>query len=393
MRSVLLRRRVAAAKRRWREARLFARAMTRPTVPIVVHLIPTRRCNLSCAYCNEFDRVSEPVPFARLAARVDRLAELGASAITLSGGEPLLHPDVVRIVRHVRSRGLLASLITNGYLLSKALIEEFNEAGLDYLQVSVDNVEPDEVSQKSWHPLLPKLRWLAHHAVFAVNVNLVLGTGAAHPEDAVVIAKQARELGFRGTVGLAHDAWGRVRPLGARERAVYRELAGLRSGSFADFASYQQFQKNLVAGRPNRWHCPAGALYLYVCERGLVHYCSQQRGRPGIPLEQYGMRDLEREYRREKPCAPPCSVSCVQQVAMLDRLRREPLEALEDWFSDPESARARLPVGVRILKWLFLPPRLGGRRPRFTGLMTRLALRALGVRRAGASSERSASAP
>lgn len=378
---VVLRRQAAAVGRRWGEARLFARAMTRPVAPIVAHLIPTRRCNLACAYCNEFDHGSAPVPLEALLARVDRLAELGTSAITLSGGEPLLHPDLVELVRHIRRRGVLASVITNGYLLSQALIEELNRAGLDYLQISVDNVEPDGVSQKSWRPLLPKLRWLARGATFAVNVNLVLGTGAARPEDAVVIARQARELGFQVTVGLAHDGWGRVRRLSDRERAVYRELAVLRSGWFADFAIYQQFQRNLVAGRPNRWRCPAGALYLYVCERGLVHYCSQQRGRPGIPLERYGREDLEREYRSEKPCAPLCSVTCVHQVAMLDRLRREPVEALEEWFAEPGSGRSRLPAGVRILKWLFLPPGLGGKRPRLTAAVTRLALRALGVRR------------
>lgn len=378
--SVVLRRRLAAVRRRWREARLFARAMTRPGRPIVAHLIPIRRCNLSCAYCNEFDHNSPPVPFAALKARVDRLAELGAGAVTLSGGEPLLHPDVVRIVKHIRCRGLLAGLITNGYLLSQALIEELNEAGLDYLQISVDNLQADGISQKSWRPLLPKLRWLARRAAFAVNVNLVLGTGSAHPEEAITIARQARELGFQVTVGLAHDGWGRVRPLGERERAVYVELAAVCSGSFADFAVYRQFQRNLIVRRPNRWHCPAGALYLYVCERGLVHYCSQQRGRPGIPLEQYGAADLQREYASEKPCALLCSVSCVHQVAMLDRLRREPVQALEDWFTEPESGHVRLPAGVRLLRWLFLPPRLGGRRPHFTALVTRLALRVLGAR-------------
>ncbi|MCS7315994.1 MAG: radical SAM protein [Bryobacterales bacterium] len=375
-----LRRRTAAIRRRWREARLFAQAMTRPFAPIVAHLIPTRRCNLACTYCNEYDHRSEPVPLSELTARVDRLAELGASAVTLSGGEPLLHPEVEALVRHVRARGMLASLITNGYLLSPRLIEGLNRAGLDYLQISADNLEPDAVSHKSWRPLLPKLRWLARHATFAVNVNLVLGTGTARPEDAVTIAAEARRMGFHVTVGLAHDGWGRLRPLGARERAVYEQLAGARASSFADFATYHQFQRNLVAGRPNRWHCPAGGLYLYVCERGLVHYCSQQRGRPGIPLARYGVEDLEREYTREKPCAPLCTVSCVHQVAMLDRLRQQPLEALEEWFSDPGSGQRRLPAGVRILKWLFLPPRLGGRRPRLTAWATRIALRLLSAR-------------
>jgi len=374
-----VRRRMAAVSRRWREARLFARAMTRPGAPIVAHLIPTRRCNLACAYCNEFNAHSPPVPLPLLEARVDRLAALGASAITLSGGEPLLHPQIADLVRHIRRRGLLAGLITNGFLLSPRLIEDLNRAGLDYLQLSVDNLAPDDVSMKSWRPLRPKLHWLARRACFTVNVNLVIGIGLPQPEDAITIAEQARALGFHVTVGLAHDGWGRLRPLSDRERAVHQRLTSLRQASFADFATYDHFQRNLVAGRPNHWHCPAGALYLYVCERGLVHYCSQQRGRPAIPLENYTLEDCRREYHNPKPCAPFCTISCVHQTAMLDQLRLQPLAMLEQWFSVGGS-RAELPFGVRLLKAIFLPPRLGGKRPRLTRLLTRLALRALGLR-------------
>ncbi len=376
MLTVVLRRRLAAADRRLREARLFARAMTRPRTPIVAHLIPIRRCNLACAYCNEFDARSSPVPLPLLKHRVDRLAALGTSAITISGGEPLLHPDLTSLVRHARSRGLLVGVITNGYLLSRALIEQFNRAGLDYLQLSVDNLEPDEVSRKSWRPLLPKVRWLAREASFAVNVNLVLGTGVARPEDALTIAREARDFGFQLTVGLAHDGWGRLVPADERTRAVCRSLAPLRRASFADFAAYHQFQRNLVAGRPNDWHCPAGSLYLYVCENGLVHYCSQQRGRPGIPLDVYSREDLEREYRRRKPCAPFCTISCVHQTAMLDQLRQRPVEMLERWFG----GEGALPFGVRLLRFLFLPPHLGGRNPRLARWATRLVLRILRVR-------------
>jgi len=59
--------------------------------PVDAHLIPMRRCNLSCTYCSEFDDFSKPVPTAEMLRRVDMLAALGTSIVTLSGGEPLLH--------------------------------------------------------------------------------------------------------------------------------------------------------------------------------------------------------------------------------------------------------------------------------------------------------------
>ncbi len=50
------------------------------------------------------------------------------------------------------------------------------------------------------------------------------------------------------------------------------------------FTRVNGFQHNIAAGRENNWRCRAGSRYLYICEDGLVHYCSQQRGYPGIPL-------------------------------------------------------------------------------------------------------------
>ena len=81
--------------------------------------------------------------------RIDHLATLRSSVVAFSGGEPLLHPDLDVLIRHIRSRGMMAGLITNGYLLSPKRILALNDAGLDFLQISIDNIEPDEVSKKS----------------------------------------------------------------------------------------------------------------------------------------------------------------------------------------------------------------------------------------------------
>ena len=100
---------------------------------------------------------------------------------------------------------------------------------------------------------------------------------------------------------------------------VYHELKTF--GSRGDARINALFQDNLALGRPNDWSCRAGARYLYVDEDGLVHYCSQMRGTPGIPLEQYGTADLAREYGTKKACAPYCTINCVQRVAVFDNWR------------------------------------------------------------------------
>ncbi len=332
---------------------MFVRALRFADRPVLAHLIPTRRCNLACAYCNEYDDHSSPVPTPDILRRIDRLAALGTGIVTLSGGEPLLHPDVDAIIGHIRGHGLIATLITNGYLLSQDRISRLNRAGLDHLQISIDNVLPDDVSKKSLKVLDQKLRWLAEGAEFDVTVNSVVGGGIRNPNDAVVIAKRARELGFSTTVGIIHNTHGELRPLDDSQKSILDELVAL-GGSTFDFANYNRFQKNLANGHPNEWHCGAGCRYLYVCEAGLVHWCSQQRGYPGIPLEHYGPEDLQRERRQVKSCAPLCTVGCVHRVAQLDELRQDPQTVLAQWFPTAPGGRATSPVGVRILTWAFV---------------------------------------
>src|SRR5581483_11501861 len=323
---VSLRRRAKAMHRNLRGAREVLRALLATDHPLLAHLIPMRRCNLACKYCNEFDDFSQPVPLEDMFRRVDKLADLGTSVITISGGEPLLHPELDDIIRRIRRSGMVAGMITNGYLLMPDRIKRLNRAGLEWLQISIDNVTPDEVSKKSLKVLDKKLQFLAEHAEFHININSVVGGGVSNPQDALVIGKRALELSFSSTVGIIHDSGGQLQPLGDEERRVYHEMKALEKRSFTRINA---FQDNIAQGRPNQWRCRAGARYLYICEDGLVHYCSQQRGYPAIPLEHYTIHDIRREYLTEKSCAPHCTVSCVHQVSILDSWRapQHPLPA------------------------------------------------------------------
>lgn len=294
---------------------MIARGLLSTKHAVLAHLIPIRRCNLACAYCNEYDDHSLGVPLPKLLNRVDRLADLGVNVITISGGEPLLHPELDQLITHIRHRGLIAGLITNGFLLNEKRIWRLNDSGLDHLQISIDNVEPDEVSKKSLKTLDVRLKMLAENALFHVNINSVVGGGIKDPEDALTIGRRAVELGLTSTVGIIHDGDGQLKPLAARERAVYRAMRAMEKSSYSRF---NQFQEAIADGRPNKWRCRAGSRYLYICEDGLVHYCSQQRGFPGVRIEEYTRADLRREFLTEKTCAPTCTVSCVHQVSMID---------------------------------------------------------------------------
>jgi MoaA/NifB/PqqE/SkfB family radical SAM enzyme len=294
---------------------MIARGLASKDHPILAHIIPMRRCNLACTYCNEYNDYSKPVAIEVMYQRLDRLAALGTTIVTISGGEPLLHPDLDLIVARIRRNGAIAGMITNGYLLTADRIGRLNRAGLDHLQISIDNVMPDEVSKKSLKVLDRKLQLLAGHAEFHVNINSVVGGGIHTPQDALTIGKRALELGFTSTVGIIHDGDGQLHPLQNAEREVYLTMRSMEKSSYAQI---NYFQDNIAHGKENQWRCRAGARYLYICEDGLVHYCSQQRGYPGKPLLEYTVEDIRREYRTAKSCAPRCTVSCVHQISYVD---------------------------------------------------------------------------
>ncbi|HUS13246.1 MAG TPA: radical SAM protein [Pyrinomonadaceae bacterium] len=375
MKAFRLRQKVVAINRRLRQTQMIARALKSRLHPIEAQIIPIRRCNLSCTYCNEFDSSSRPVLTGEMVRRVDLLAALGTATITISGGEPLLHPELDEIIKRIRSHGMLASLITNGYLLTPERIKRLNDAGLDHLQISIDNVNPDDVSKKSLRVLQKKLRLLADYALFDVNVNSVVGSSIRTPEDAVVITQSALDLGLSTTMGLIHNDSGMLQPLDNRQQTVFQQIERLKK-PFHTAALYNRFHKNLARGLRNDWHCRAGSRYLYICEDGLVHYCSQQRGVPGIPLEKYEQEDIEREYHSVKGCAPYCTISCVQRGSMIDELRENPVAAINRFFPSRESEPgSEMPIAVRVLTWLLLPTEKTKRR-----IMRHAALRVLGMK-------------
>jgi MoaA/NifB/PqqE/SkfB family radical SAM enzyme len=345
--------RIHRLERKFRQARVVVRALESPRHPILAQLVATRRCNLACTYCHEFDHHSAPVETATLLDRVDQLAALGTSIVELTGGEPLLHPALEAVIERIRAHGALAGVLTNGYPLTASRIERLNRAGLDHLQISVDNAEPDETSRKSLSLLDDVLQRLARGARFDVNINCVLGAAVERPEDALVIARRARELGFTVTAGIIHDSNGQLIPLSDRQQAIYDEVTG-EGGPYYSAARHNPFQRNLTRGLPNDWHCRAGARYLYVSEDGLVHWCSQQRGHPGLPLEHYGQEDLAREAATPKSCAPFCTVSCVHRVALVDRLREKPVETLQELWARPRTGGRTPPHSARLMEWMFL---------------------------------------
>jgi MoaA/NifB/PqqE/SkfB family radical SAM enzyme len=303
--------------------------------PFLVQMVVTRRCNLSCGYCNEFDEVSPPVPREVLERRIDKVHELGAWELEFTGGEPLVHPDLFDLVAYAaKKRFRRVMLISNSFLMTEEKVKRLNDAGLTDLQVSIDGVKPNDVTVKVLKPLRPKLEVLAKHAKFRIVLNGVVGS--APPAEVREVMEFAKTHGFVPRVGLLHGHDGQMQ-LSDEQLALYKDIKqsiGTRYNEAHDYRS------KLVAGEPAPFKCRAGSRYFYVDEHGIVRWCSQTFDGFGIPLEKFTYEDMRKQFYTVKTCADHCTVGCVRTCSRLDEWRGQTAE--------PDPAYARVEPIFRI---------------------------------------------
>lgn len=113
--------------------------------PLQCVLGVTKRCNSKCVYCDvwRFDDADGDPPLGQLQGILEEIRGLGVERVNLSGGEPLMRKDLVEIIRHGTDVGLAMGIITNGLLLSEARLNSLREAGLRFVSVSIDTLDPE----------------------------------------------------------------------------------------------------------------------------------------------------------------------------------------------------------------------------------------------------------
>ncbi len=116
----------------------------KPSGPVVIwNLI--RRCNLTCAHCYSTSADKDfagELNTAEVKAVMADLRAYGVPVLILSGGEPMMRPDIFELAHHAKSLGFYLALSTNGTLIDEALVEPIAAVGFDYLGISLDGLAP-----------------------------------------------------------------------------------------------------------------------------------------------------------------------------------------------------------------------------------------------------------
>lgn len=282
-----------------------------PLFPIKVQLVVIRRCNLSCSYCNEFDGTSDSIPVSQLYSRINKLKQLQTQELELTGGEPLLHQDIANLVAYSKGRGFARVMVkTNGFLITKQIIEALNNAGLDGLQISVDTVKPNPNTKKALNLLKPKLEVLAHCAKFHIRMSATIGSSSL--DELLVVRTFAQDHGFSFRVLLRHGEDGQIN-LSPTERQPYEQ----RIKDIIDLLDEGDgYKLKLIRGLAAEFMCRAGSRYLYVDEYGIVRWCSQQKRSFGKILFQYTNDDLKQQFYTKKPCSLYCTLGCARTCSL-----------------------------------------------------------------------------
>jgi MoaA/NifB/PqqE/SkfB family radical SAM enzyme len=237
--------------------------------------------------------------------------------IALVGGEPLLHPDVVEIVRYCRELGFATSLTTNGFLLTRKLLQDLEDAGLQVMQISVDRMTPSDVTKKSFKTILPKLEYFKDSKV-SLHITGVICADTLPESKAVLETGLSR--GIPTEVRLVHaDPLSRFRvERGNKEELVEfvdsmieRKKNGEKIHTSEAILKYQ---RSLLRNEPVDWTCMAGYKLFFVSAQGKFWECSMVHTEKHIM--DITLDDLYANYRK-KPCQAGCGVYCAVSTSLL----------------------------------------------------------------------------
>lgn len=279
------------------------------TKPIWAQLKITERCNLQCGYCSEHKNNGRHVPVETVFEWIGHCYTLGIRHVEFIGGEPLLHPALMHMVKRARSLKMNTGLTTNGFLLNENTAENLFNSGINRFQLSIDCIEPTSVTRKAFNLLRTQLEILQRLKIWAY-VSCVI------TRETLLQAYELAEALFTMKIPVAfnpvHDH-GQLR-IDREYYAVIKFFDWLIEKKDQGFKVNMprfliNYYKNKIAGHHVPWTCVGGYKAFYVDSKGGFRVCSHMPSER--KLKHINNRVL-RDYRgKKKGCEQMCGVSCM----------------------------------------------------------------------------------
>jgi len=308
--------------------------------PLVGTVIPTYRCDSACPKCAKRGLGGNPeLSTAEIRGVIDGFVSLGVAAVDFSGGEPLLRGDIVELVRHAASRGVLTHLNTNARRLDRSAAAALIATGLSSVNVSVDSLVPERGPRLTGTAdgLAGALAGLRHllearaRAGAGTIVTLVAVLQRENLDEASGIVSFGRELGVDAvTFNPLHrfpDPLAAPAVAGFSSAAIERLIALKdREPLVENSVGYFRLLEGFRERRPLPLACVAGRSHLLVDARGRVFPCYVwlERGGGSVELGGRPLAEVVRspEYRavlEEAGRCRACYWNCHAELSLLLR--------------------------------------------------------------------------
>ena len=165
-------------------------------IPLTVLLEPTRRCNLECKHCYRIENTNrEEISIVRLIDLITELRQAGCLFLTLSGGEPLLHPDFLKICRQAHSLNMAISIFTNGTLMTESLVKQLAQLNIVDIHLSIYGATPathEGITQHkdSYNKTINTASMLKHHGISVRFKYIMMKNNIREYKDMLCLAGQ-----------------------------------------------------------------------------------------------------------------------------------------------------------------------------------------------------------
>jgi MoaA/NifB/PqqE/SkfB family radical SAM enzyme len=282
-------------------------------LPIWAQLNITWKCNLDCVYCTEYDNSKGHVPTADLMSRIDKCKELGTLHTDLIGGEPMLHPDLARLMSYITKLGMTTGMTTNGFLLTEDRLKELIDAGMGRIQISLDALNPSPGLPKSLKTLRKKIEMVAKYPIW-FRVNTVICDQTV--DEVEEVAEFCMALGVPVNFSVVHHRGRLVKGLNDKlflDKVRWLKEQKTQGRPISTFYYLIDYYEKALLGQPMDWTCQAGSKCFYVSPGGDFHFCYHVPAQ--MPFE-HVTRDTLAGNRGKKGCESNCGVDCVISTSL-----------------------------------------------------------------------------
>lgn len=280
--------------------------------PLCADLTVTYRCNGRCRYCNTYKNAGDEMDTQTTLSLINDLAESGCAHIDICGGEPLIREDIGTIINHIKKRGMLVSVATNGLLVEEK-IEDLLPA--DFVTISLDGPEEihDEMRGKGSHKKALK----AIDTVLKNKMNLmtitVMHTKNIHYLDYIV--QLASKKGFKCFFQpmYSNPRYSKSTNEIQCEKGEYEKAIKklIRMKDTENIAGSRRYLRYILKPQLPFNKCFAGKLYCRIEPDGYIYPCMDKVNHgAGIQYEKGRLKKLFKslpsvEYKKCKSCICP----------------------------------------------------------------------------------------